>query len=74
MICVICKSSATAPGHTTVTLERDQSVIVIKQVPAEVCQDCGEYTLDQSTTERVLAIGEDAVKQRAEVEVVRFAA
>ena len=74
MTCVICKCASTATGLVTVTLERDQAVIVIKLVPAEVCQDCGEYTLDQSTTERVLAIGEDAVKHRAEVEVVRYAA
>lgn len=74
MKCVICKSKATAPGFVTVPLERGQSIVIVKKVPAEVCQDCGEYTLDQATTERVLAIVENAVKHQAEVEVVRYAA
>ncbi len=74
MSCVICKGQATAPGLVTVTLERGPVVAVIKLVPASVCQDCGEYTLDLPTTERVLAIGEEAVKHKVEIEVVRYAA
>jgi YgiT-type zinc finger domain-containing protein len=59
--CVICKHGTTAPGHTTVTPVRDRTVLVIKDVPAEICADCGEYYLDQVTTTRVSAMGEEAV-------------
>ena len=45
MRCVICKHGETQPGLVTVTLERDESIVIIKRVPAEVCDNCGEYYL-----------------------------
>ena len=74
MKCVMCKHGETQPGKVTVTLQRGDTVVVIKEVPAAVCQQCGEYYLDDSTTERVLAIAEEAVRHRAEVEILRYAA
>ena len=74
MKCVICKHGETAAGQVNVTLERGETVVVVKQVPAEVCQDCGEYYLDEATTGRVLAIGDDAVRRQTEIEIVRYAA
>ena len=74
MKCTICKHGETAPGLVNVTLERGNTVIVVKQVPADICQDCGEYYLDEPTTERIMAMGEDAVRRRTEMEIVRYAA
>jgi YgiT-type zinc finger domain-containing protein len=74
MHCVICKQGETHPGEATVTLERGGTTVVIKGVPAMICDNCGEYYLDEAMTERVLSIGEQAVAQGAEVEVRRFAA
>jgi YgiT-type zinc finger domain-containing protein len=74
MKCAICKTSNTAPGTATVTLQRGDSVVVIKEVPAEVCGQCGEYYLDDSTTAKVLAMAEAGVAHHAEVEILRFAA
>ena len=74
MKCVICKAGETAPGKTTVTLERSGTVILIKEVPADVCQDCGEYYLDESVVSKVYVQEEDAVKRHAEVEILRYAA
>ena len=42
MNCVICKHGETRPGKTTVTLERKATTVVIKNVPAQVCSNCGE--------------------------------
>jgi YgiT-type zinc finger domain-containing protein len=64
----------TAPGTVTVTLQRNESVVVIKDVPAEVCDDCGEYYLDEAVTKRIYALAEEAVGRHAEVEVLRYAA
>lgn len=47
MKCVICKQGETGPGLATVTLQRGESTIIFKQVPAEVCKNCGEYYLSQ---------------------------
>lgn len=74
MICVICKTGTPVPGRVTVTLERGDTVVVVKEVPAHVCEDCGEYYLDEAVAERVYAQGEAAVARHAEVEVLRYAA
>jgi YgiT-type zinc finger domain-containing protein len=74
MHCVICKQGETHPGKATVTLERGGATVVIKGVPAMICDNCGEYYLDEAMTERVLSMGEQAVAQGAEIEVRRFAA
>ncbi len=74
MNCVICKTGRTAAGTVTVTLERNDSVVVIKDVPAQVCDDCGEYYLDEAVTKRIFALAEEAVERHAEVEVLRYAA
>lgn len=74
MRCVICKHGDTKSGKTTVTLQRGETIVIIKDVPAEVCDNCGEYYLDENTTDRVLLMAEEAVKKNAEVEILRFAA
>ena len=45
MKCVICKNGETRDGAATVTLERGGATVVVKEVPAEVCGNCGEYYL-----------------------------
>jgi len=49
-------------------------LLIIKGVPGDVCENCGEYYLSESITERVLSIGEEAVAKGAGVEIVRYAA
>jgi YgiT-type zinc finger domain-containing protein len=74
MKCVICKHGETQAGKTTVTLLREQSAIIIKDVPAQICENCGEYYLTDEITEQVMKLAEEAVKHNAEIEVLRFAA
>ncbi len=72
--CVICKTGTLQPGTATVTLERGQTMVVIKGVPADVCDNCGEYYLSAEMTGQVLALAESAVRKGAEVEILRWAA
>lgn len=74
MKCVICKHGETQSGLVTVTLERDESIVIIKQVPAEVCDNCGEYYLSDAITEQVLQRAEVALNNGAEVEIIRYVA
>lgn len=74
MKCAICKTGEMQPGHVTVTLQRTDTVVIIKEVPAQVCQDCGEYYLDEPVAQRVYAQADDAAQRHAEVEVVQYAA
>jgi YgiT-type zinc finger domain-containing protein len=74
MKCVICKVGETAPGTTTMTLERGNTTVVFKHVPAEVCENCGEAYLDASTTRHLLHVVEEAVRIGVQVDVRQYAA
>lgn len=74
MNCVICKTGEMHEGTTTVSLQRGETTVVVKAVPAKVCDNCGEYYLDENMAERLLAMAEAAVSKGAEVEVLRWAA
>ena len=74
MKCVICREGQTAPGQATVTLQRNESTIIFKNVPAQVCTNCGEYYLSESVTDQLLTRAEAAVQSGAELEILRFAA
>ncbi len=74
MTCVICRLGATKPGSAVVTLQRGTTTIILKEVPAEICENCGEYYLSAEVSRQVLASAEEAVRGGAEVEIRRFAA
>ena len=74
MNCVICKNGQLSAGTATITLQRGETTVVIKNVPADVCDNCGEYYLSEEMTELVLELGESAVRKGVEVEVLRWAA
>ena len=74
MRCVICKQGQTNNGFTTVTLERGRTTVVIKEVPAEICENCGEYYLSDIVTEKVQNLAEQAFQQGVEIEVLKYAA
>lgn len=72
--CVICKQGETVEGQTTVTLERDGTVLVIKDVPAGVCENCGEAYVSEEVATRLLAEIQQAATDGIAVEVRRYAA
>lgn len=74
MKCVICKQGETQPGKTTVTLERDGLTIVIKNVPARVCVNCGEEYVDDKTASRLLKTAEEAARSGVQVDIREYIA
>ena len=74
MKCTICKTGHTHAGTTTVTLQRDNTVVVIRDVPAEICEDCGEYYLSDAIARRVYADAGEPARRHVEVEIQRYAA
>jgi YgiT-type zinc finger domain-containing protein len=74
MKCVICKNGETQSGKVTVTFQKGQTTVIIKEVPADVCDNCGEDYLTEEITRLVMAMAEQAVKKGTEVEILRFAA
>jgi len=74
MKCVICKHGDTQPGTTTLTLTRDTLTLVIRNVPARVCDNCGEAYVDDEVAAQVLTAAEDAVRAGVQVEVREYVA
>jgi YgiT-type zinc finger domain-containing protein len=74
MECVICKKGKTKSGLVTVTLQREDCLVILKKVPADICENCGEYYLSEQITEKVLEAAEKAVNNGAEVEIIKYAA
>ncbi len=74
MTCLFCKQGQTHPGRVTTVLERGETVVIFKDVPAEVCENCGEHYLSEEVTGELLKRAEKAVENGAEVEILRFAA
>ncbi|MBU4226623.1 MAG: type II toxin-antitoxin system MqsA family antitoxin [Chloroflexi bacterium] len=73
MKCMICKQGDTQSGFAVVTLQRDDRTLVIKGVPAEICENCGEYYLSQEIANRLYQQAEESLRHGAEVEIGRFA-
>jgi len=74
MTCLDCKHGIPEKGKVTVSFDKDNCTVVIKDVPAMVCPVCGAYYLDEAITEKVLELGASAVKKGSEVEVIHLQA
>ncbi len=74
MKCVVCKHGQTRQGHTTVTLERNGGALVIRKVPAEVCENCGEAYVSAEVTRSLLASARQTLRAGVELDIREFAA
>ena len=74
MKCLFCKQGEARPGRVTVMLERGETLVIFKDVPGDVCENCGEYFLSAEVTRQLLERAEEALRKGAEVEILRFAA
>ncbi len=72
MKCMICKHGETKKGTTTVTLEKGGSTIVFKEVPAHICDNCGEKYIDDSVTKELLKKAREIVKNGVEVDIRKY--
>jgi YgiT-type zinc finger domain-containing protein len=74
MKCAICKQGETRPGAATVTLERESTMLIVKSVPAQVCQNCGEEYLNEDVTAKLLQEAEEAVRAGVQMTIRTYAA
>ena len=74
MKCAICRQGETHAGKVTEALQREETTVILKGVPAEICDSCGEYYLSEQITSDVLERAEIAVGKGVEVEILQFAA
>lgn len=72
MECVICKMGNTVKGKTTYTIDKQKSLLVFRDVEADVCDNCGEAYFSLETTKKIQQLVADALKKGAEFEVVKM--
>jgi YgiT-type zinc finger domain-containing protein len=73
MKCVICRQGETHPGNATVILTREGMTLVVKRVPANVCDNCGEEYLEEDVTADLLSLVERSAQTGVEVEILEYA-
>ncbi|MCB1992819.1 MAG: type II toxin-antitoxin system MqsA family antitoxin [Geminicoccaceae bacterium] len=74
MKCPVCRNGETRPGTATLTLERGPLTMVVRHVPAQICDNCGEEYIDEEAARQALEQAEAAARQGVTVEVREFAA
>lgn len=74
MTCVICDNGERKPGTTTVTLSGEATTLVVRGVPADICDNCGEEYIDEKTARWLDHEAERAARERVEVEIRNYAA
>ena len=66
--CPIC-GGMKYEGVTTFAADLGAGIVVVRHVPAMVCQQCGEEWVSDSVAERLEQVVEDARERKLQVEV-----
>ena len=53
MKCLVCKHTCFKKGTTVLPIERGNAILLITDIPARVCENCGETYLDEETAQEV---------------------
>jgi len=72
MECVICKNGTTEEGLVSLSMEKNAAIIVFKNVPALICNNCGDYYLTEETTKILLEKASRAFEKGVEFEIINF--
>lgn len=74
MKCTICRNGTTTDGPTTLVLERKQTTVVFKKVPAQICNNCGEGYVSAEVNEALLSQAHAEWERGVTLEMLDFAA
>ena len=69
--CPLCGGEK-EPGTTTFTVDLAFGVVVVRDVPALVCSQCGEAWIEDSVAAKLESVVAEARRRRAAVEVTRW--
>jgi YgiT-type zinc finger domain-containing protein len=71
-MCMVCNQAEIISATTSVYLERDELSLVIKNVPVQVCPNCGEAYADETVTTVVLREAEKMAMAGAKMDVIEY--
>lgn len=72
MKCPICKFGEMKVGFTQVVLTRGNATVIFRNVPAKICDDCGEYYLDEGIAQNVYNRAEQCFSSGQEVAIMEY--
>ena len=72
--CPLCRHGVLAPGTADETVTLDGTTLVVRDVPAQVCDTCGEAYFDEHVTQRLLDLAREAALAGVVVDVRRYVA
>lgn len=71
-MCVYCKGKTMTSSYTTHVVTYGDCVIVVKNVPCEECEQCGEKFFDDEVMEKLELIVGKAKELASEVFVIDY--
>jgi YgiT-type zinc finger domain-containing protein len=74
MKCPICKHGDMINGTDSITLERNTATLVFKNVPAQICNNCGEEYFTDNITQSIMTQTESAIAQGVPIDVRQYIA
>jgi len=69
--CPLCGGTKKS-GKTVITVSLGEGILVVRDVPALVCGQCGENWIEDKTAVRLEKFADDARKKHLQVEVAAF--
>ena len=69
--CSLC-GGGKKQGHTTYTVDLGFGVVVVRNVPAKVCAQCGEEWIDAKVAKQLEKIVNSARSKQPQLEVIPF--
>ena len=73
MICLICRQTEIVEGLTSVNLERGEFRLVVNNVPAHGCPNCGETYVEDEIAEKLLRDAEEMFQTGLREHVMEYA-
>ena len=64
MTCVICKNKTMTRRTTVLPIEHLKAVLLITDIPARICSNCGEPYIDEKTAKEVEALANEELNGR----------
>lgn len=71
MNCLMCKGSL-ENKNTTFMVELDNCIVIIKNVPSQVCKQCGEVTYSNEVAKRLEELVNEVKNSITEITVINY--
>ncbi len=72
MNCLICRQAEIIDGFTSITFEREEFRLLIHNVPAQICPNCGEAIVDEDVAMQLIDKAGDSFKQGTREDVSEY--